>query len=119
MPGGRPMKRAVSLALSICMVSGLFFAVCDQPAMAKKWTVSERIERLSKEIDKGKESGELTTKQIESLNKQMGKVKAKIEKMKASNEGKLSYPDVSKLHKELNGISARIHKQRLDNVYAN
>ena len=88
------------------------------PAEAKKWTVTERIGKLSNEIDEGVKANELTSKQVEGLKKMVATIKEKMEKMKAKNDGKLSIPDTKKLQDEMTDLSVKIHRQRLDNVYS-
>lgn len=88
------------------------------PAFAKKWTVTERVEKLSKEIDEGRKANELTVKQETGLKEMIAGIKAKMEKMKAKNGGKLSVPDTKKLHDDMTDISVKMLKMRLDNVYS-
>lgn len=87
-------------------------------AVAKKWTVTERIQKLSKEIDEGRAANELTSKQVEALKNSIDDIKTKMEKMKEKNGGKISVPDTKKLHDEMTALSVKIYKQRMDNVYA-
>ncbi|MBX3073019.1 hypothetical protein KF707_08090 [Candidatus Obscuribacterales bacterium] len=101
-------------------VAGLLtiFLVCSPLAAdAKKWTVTQRLEKLSKEIDEGRTGNELTTKQVEDLKKEVSDIKDRMEKMKSKNGGKLSIPDTNKVHKELNDLSVKTLRLRLDNVY--
>lgn len=101
-------------------VAGLLtiFLVCSPLAAdAKKWTVTQRLEKLSKEIDEGRTGNELTTKQVEDLKKEVADIKERMEKMKSKNGGKLSIPDTNKVHKELNDLSVKTLRLRLDNVY--
>lgn len=87
------------------------------PCQAKKWTVTERLVKISKEIDEGRGANELTAKQVEDLKKEIEDVKGRMEKMKTKNAGKLSIPDTNKVHKELNELSVKTLRLRLDNVY--
>lgn len=102
-------------ALAMAGILSLFL-VCA-PADAKKWTVTQRLEKISKEIDEGRSANELTTKQVEDLKKDIADVKERMEKMKEKNGGKLSIPDTNKVHKELNELSVRTLRLRLENVY--
>ncbi|HEY9785353.1 MAG TPA: hypothetical protein V6D17_08125 [Candidatus Obscuribacterales bacterium] len=108
-------RKLFSVFLAGSLLAGI--AVSPLPALAKKWTVTERIEKLSKEIDEGRQANELTVAQVESLKKTVASIKDKMEKMKAKNGGKLSVPDTKKLHDEMTGLSVKITKTRLDNVY--
>ncbi len=110
------MKRTLSLtiACSIALVSFLM----PTEVLAKKWTVTQRIEKLSKEIDEGRKANELTTKQVDALKKMVVDITGKMDKMKVKNGGKLSIPDTKKLHDEITDLSVKIYKQRLENVYA-
>ena len=101
----------LSLAVSMAMVS------MPQSAIAKKFTVTERLTRLSKQIAIGDKGNELTASQTASLKKQVIDIKAKIDKLKAKNGGKLGLKDRKKIHKNLNDLSVKILKYRLDNVY--
>lgn len=87
------------------------------PSEAKKWTVTQRLEKISKEIDEGRTGNELTVKQVETLKKEIADIKERMETMKAKNANKLSIPDTNKIHKELNDLSVRTLKLRLENVY--
>lgn len=101
-------------------VAGLLtvFLVCSPLAAdAKKWTVTQRLEKLSKEIDEGRIGNELTVKQVEDLKKEVADIKDRMEKMKSKNGNKLSIPDTNKVHKELNDLSVKTLRLRLDNVY--
>ena len=93
------------------------FVLSPLPSHAKRWTVTERLERLSKAVDKGRTANELTIKQVDSLKGEIKSIKEKAEKMKTKNNGKLSLPDTRKLHKEVNELSVQILRDRLDNVY--
>jgi septal ring factor EnvC (AmiA/AmiB activator) len=87
------------------------------PSEAKKWTVTQRLEKISKEIDEGRVANELTVKQVDSLKNEISDIKNRMETMKTKNANKLSIPDTNKIHKELNDISVRTLKLRLENVY--
>lgn len=87
------------------------------PAEAKKWTVTERLQKLSSEIDEGRRANELTVKQVESLKTSILSLKDKMEKMKSRNGNKLSLPDTKKLHGDMTDLSVKILRMRLENVY--
>ncbi len=106
------MKAATALVVTLSVL-----LACSLPCDAKKWTVTERLVKLSKEIDEGRTGNELTTKQVEDLKKEVQDIKDRMEKMKTKNAGKLSIPDTNKVHKELNDLSVKTLKLRLDNVY--
>jgi len=93
-------------------------ALAPLPSLAKKWTVAERIDKVSKAIDKGRDDNELTTKQLQSLKSEMSDIKSKFEKVKGKNAtGKISLEDRRKLHKDLNELCVKLLRYRLDNVY--
>lgn len=101
----------LSLALST------IFMTMPLSADAKKWTVTERLNKLSQQISRGDKANELTASQVASLNKTVIDIKARIEKMKEKNGGKLGLKDRKKVHKTLNDLSVKVLKYRLDNVY--
>lgn len=103
--------------LVFAAILSLVLALSPLPSFAKKWTVTERLEHLSKDIDEGRAANELTLKQVESLKNDAKDIKETMEKMKAKNGGKLSIPDTNKLHRELTDLSVKTLKTRLDNVY--
>ena len=108
-------KSKTALALAALLTA---YLVCSPlPADAKKWTVTERLVKISKDIDEGRSGNELTTKQVEDLKKEIEDIKERLEKMKTKNGGKLSIPDTNKVHKELNDLSVKTLRLRLDNVY--
>ncbi len=108
----RLVAMAVAGLLLIC-VAGL-----PQAAFAKKWTVTQRIEKLSGEIGEGRKANELTVKQVESLQKDVTGIKEHMEKMKSKNGGVLSVPDTKKLHDDMTDLSVKILRMRLNNVYS-
>lgn len=104
---------------TLCLLAMAFNQVVFMPeALAKKWTVTERIEKLSAEIDTGRKANELTVKQMDTLKDMITSMKARMEKMKEKNGGKLSVPDTKKLHDDMTDISVKMLKMRLDNVYS-
>jgi peptidoglycan hydrolase CwlO-like protein len=105
------------IAASLLVASTLLLAAASPAAEAKKWTVTDRLEKLSAEIDEGKQSVELTDPQIESLKKQVDTIKNNMDKAKTRNNGQISVPDERKLHRQLNDLSVRVMKLRLENVY--
>ncbi len=106
----------VTLMMSAFLFAGAYFT--PQSAEAKKWTVTERIEKLSKEIDEGRSANELTTKQVDALKKSVDSLKSKMEKMKDKNGGKLSVPDTKALHDDMTELSVKIYRDRMNNVYS-
>ena len=101
----------LSLAISMAMFS------LPPEAIAKKLTVTERLTKLSKQIDIGDKANELTASQTATLKKEVIDIKAKIDKLKEKNGGKLGLKDRKKIHKELNDLSVKILRNRLENVY--
>jgi len=97
----------VSLVLAL-LVGGL------NCAEAKKWTITQRQEALSSEINKGQKSGDLTLKEADGLRDEASGISEKIEKMKSNNGGKLSYADENKIEKALNKLSQRIQAKQLE-----
>lgn len=108
--------RKLFLALSsvVLLVAACDLTVQDASAKAKKWTVTQRQEALSKEINAGQKSGDLTAKEADALKEQAAKIEAKIVKMKAKNDGKLSFDNENTLEKDLNKLSMRIQKLKLE-----
>lgn len=99
-------------------VALLVMVASPQSALAKKWTVTQRVEKLSAEIDEGRKANELTVKQVESLKKDIADLKERMDKMKAKNGGVLSVPDTKKLHDDMTDLSVKILRMRLNNVYS-
>ncbi len=110
------MTRKTTLTLAAALAF-LLAASPLLPSEAKKWTVTQRLEKISKEIDEGRAGNELTVKQVESLKKEVADIKDRMEAMKTKNADKLSIPDTNKIHKELNDLSVKTLKLRLENVY--
>jgi hypothetical protein len=104
-------------ALTLAGLLTVFLVCSPLAADAKKWTVTERLVKISKEIDEGRIGNELTVKQVEDLKKEVADIKDRMEKMKTKNGNKLSIPDTNKVHKELNDLSVKTLRLRLDNVY--
>lgn len=109
-------RAMITIAMSALLFAGAYFSPLS--AEAKKWTVTQRVEKLSKEIDEGRSANELTTKQVDSLKKMVDEIKTRMEKMKNKNGGKLSVPDTKSLHDDMTNLSVKIYKQRMDNVYS-
>ncbi|MBX9570006.1 MAG: hypothetical protein K2X77_13995 [Candidatus Obscuribacterales bacterium] len=111
------MKR--KLFTLVCFLTILFmqFVFVGQ-AEAKKWTVTQRVEKLSAEIDEGRKANELTVKQVDQLKGMISSIKEKMAKMKEKNGDKLSVPDTKKLHDDMTEISVKMLRMRLDNVYS-
>ena len=88
------MTRKTTLTLA----AALAFLLATSPLLpseAKKWTVTQRLEKISKEIDEGRAGNELTVKQVESLKKEVADIKDRMEAMKTKNADKLSIPEHS------------------------
>lgn len=111
------MKNTWRMAINLALISTLFLAGSLGPALAKKWTVTDRLEKLSAEVKEGRRAYELTDGQVESLNKEIAGIRSRIEKMKARNAGQLSIPDTRRVHQMLNDVSIKILRLRLENVY--
>jgi len=115
--GGKPMNftkvATLTLSLLIALSGGIFVSALEASAKPKV-TITMRIERLSKKIDKGQKSNELTLKEAEKLRGEIADINAKIEKAKEKNGGKLSYEDETKMEKELNKVSVGITKKSLN-----
>lgn len=105
-----------NLFLSLIFTITLLLTV-SLPASAKKWTVTERLTKLSEQIDRGDKANELTASQVAALKKTVIDIQAKIDAMKEKNGGKLGIKDGKKVHKILNDLSVKVLKFRLDNVY--
>lgn len=112
------MRKTALATAWLAIVLSCSFVICSQPALAKRWTVTQRIEKLSAEIDEGRKANELTTKQVESLKKDIAAIKERIAKMKAKNGDKLSLPDTKKLQDDMTDLSVKIVRTRLNNVYS-
>lgn len=112
------MKKTALVTALLAIVLSCSFVISSQPAFAKRWTVTQRIEKLNSEIDEGRKANELTTKQVETLKKDVADIKERIAKMKAKNGEKLSVPDTKKLHDDMTDLSVKIVRMRLNNVYS-
>ncbi|HMO21096.1 MAG TPA: hypothetical protein PKC98_09025 [Candidatus Melainabacteria bacterium] len=108
-------KRSMNLLMAAAISTTLLSI--PLPALAKKWTVTERLDKLSEQIDKGDKANELTATQVADLKKTVIDIKARIDKMKEKNGGKLGLKDGKKVHKVLNDLSVKVLRFRLDNVY--
>jgi hypothetical protein len=105
-------KNVVSLVLATAfMLNG---AVVPGMAASKKWTVTERQEALSKDIDKAYKANQLTLKERDDLKSTQQKISDRISSMQKKNGGKLSYDDNRKLEKDLNGVSVKLQKRILE-----
>lgn len=111
------MHKSVRFLAIIATVLLATVTFVSEPALAKRWTVTQRVEKLSAEIEEGRKANELTVKQCESLKSSIVSLKEKMEKMKARNGNKLSVPDTKKLHDEMTDLSVKILRMRLENVY--
>ncbi len=107
------MIRRTSLSLTLALLSGATALIHPPAAQAKKWTITQRQDRLKKEIAGGLKSGDLTQKEASSLTDEETNIEAKEVKMKEKNGGKLSVPDQNKLEGMLNKLSLRIQKLKL------
>ncbi|MBX9687183.1 MAG: hypothetical protein K2X27_10805 [Candidatus Obscuribacterales bacterium] len=108
------MKSTLIALIALGLVCGAFANPDAAIAKGKKWTITERQEELSKQVDKGEKSNELTKKEADKLREKLLDVNSRIDKMKLKNGGKLSYKDEGKIEKELNDISIDIQKKELD-----
>ncbi len=103
------------LGLVITASFGAALTVAAPEGQAKpKVTITDRIEILSKKIDKGQKANELTLKEADKLRSNITKINEKIEKAKSKNGGKLSYEDESKIEKDLNKVSVKLTAKELD-----
>lgn len=107
------MRTAVALTAVLAIALGCLFSQ-GSAAKSKTWTVTERLEQLSKDIDKGEKSGELTAKEAKALREDSVDISNRMAKMKVENNGKLSAADNNKLEKMLNKLSLRIQKLELN-----
>jgi hypothetical protein len=96
----------IALAVSCIIVQAL-------PSQARKWTVTQRQNKLEAEINAGQKSGDLTFKQANNFRNDLANVLDREAKMEANNNGRLSDVDQNKIEKELNGISVNIQKKKL------
>ena len=109
------MRNGAVLAAAVML--SMLLALSPLPSFAKKWTVTEHLEHISRDIEEGRKANELTVKQVEGLKQDVVSIQAKMEKMKQKNGGKLSIPDTKKLHQDLTDLSVKTLKTRLNNVY--
>jgi hypothetical protein len=104
----------LGLVLSASIGAAITVSVQRAEAAKPKVTITDRIEILSKKIDKGQKANELTLKEADKLRSDITKINEKIEKAKAKNAGKLSYEDESKIEKDLNKVSIKLTTKELD-----
>ncbi|CAN5416826.1 hypothetical protein BH11CYA1_BH11CYA1_38100 [soil metagenome] len=103
------------LGLVVSASLGAAITVSAPNAEAKpKVTITDRIDILSKKIDKGQKANELTLKEADKLRDDITKINDRIEKAKAKNAGKLSYEDETKIEKDLNKVSVKLTAKELD-----
>jgi hypothetical protein len=102
-----------TFALTLCSVLAITNLLIT-PADAKKWTVTQRQEKLSSEVDAAYKANQLTLQEADGLKQDSMKISQKEEKMKVKNGGKLSYPDENQLEKDLNKLSLKLHKKVLE-----
>jgi hypothetical protein len=105
-------KNVVAFVLATAfMLNG---AVAPGMAASKNWTVTERQEALSKDIDKAYKANQLTLKERDDLKSQHQKISDRMSSMQKKNGGKLSYDDNRKLEKDFNGLSVKLQKKILE-----
>jgi len=103
--------KVCALALSSILAVASLIAI---PAEAKKWTVTQRQQALSAEIDRALRGNQLTLKEADGLKRDIIKITNKEQKMRTKNGGKLSYEDDTELEKELNSVSVKLQKKQLE-----
>ena len=118
------MNSALVKHLGLCLSLAAGFAVVAatpdaQAARAshpvkKKYTITDRIEDLTKKVNDGQKNNELTLKEADDLRGKIEKVSARIDKCKTKNGGQLSYKDLNSLEKDLNKVSVKVHSQQLN-----
>jgi peptidoglycan hydrolase CwlO-like protein len=82
--------------------------------VAKKVTITDRMQDLSGQIDAGQKANELTLDEATDLRKKMDKIKAKVDKCESKNGGTLTYADQNSIEKDLNKVSTKIFSKKLD-----
>lgn len=101
------------VALMLCSVLALA-SLSIGSVEAKKWTVTQRQERLSSEIDSAYRANQLTLKEADKLKGEVLRIAEREQKMKVKNGGKLSYENTNDLEKDLNSLSVKLHKKVLE-----
>lgn len=112
----RTLSKQICLGLALAISFGVAFSSAQLEAVAKKpkVTITDRLEILSKKIDKGQKANELTLKEADKLRTTISDIKEKIQKAKDKNGGKLSYEDENKIEKDLNKVSVKLTAKELD-----
>jgi hypothetical protein len=114
--GAQPKRRitmSAKKAAVTCLLLGIGL-LSFTGVEAKKWTVTQRQQRLSGEINSAFKANQLTLEESESLRRECDKVTEQEQKMKEKNGGKLSYSDDTQLERNLNKISNKLHKKMLE-----
>jgi hypothetical protein len=112
----RTFSKQICLSLALAVSFGAAFSLAQPEAFAKKAkvTITDRMEILSKKIEKGQKANELTLKEADKLRESINDIKERIEKAKDKNGGKLSYEDENKIEKDLNKVSVKLTAKELD-----
>ncbi len=82
-------------------------------ADARKVTITQRQQMLMAKIAHSEKSGDLTKDEAVSLRNEEAKIVERETEMKNKNGGKLSYADMNSLEKDLNKLSAKLQKKEL------
>ncbi|HEY9715221.1 MAG TPA: hypothetical protein V6C72_17250, partial [Chroococcales cyanobacterium] len=98
-------QRLGSIAISTTLLAG---ALAGAAVAKRAYTITERQEKLQREITKDERSKELTKKEADGLRQDLQDITNRIAKMKEKNGGKLSYKDEGKIEKSLNGVSLKL-----------
>jgi hypothetical protein len=109
-------EKVMNIKVCALALSSILAVAClaTAPAEAKKWTVTQRQQALSMEIDKAFRTNQLTLKEADGLKREVIKITNREQKMRSKNGGKLSYEDDNQLEKDLNDVSVKLHKKQLE-----
>ena len=114
------MKRTISLALAVALLSGVTLIVGADSAEAKPWKkrVNHRQHHQQKRLAQGMKDGSLTKKEYCGLQKQQAKLNRMETKMRLSDGG-LSKKEAARLEKSQDRLSKNIYKQKHDDQNRN
>lgn len=107
------MRQTIRYMLVLSVIALVLPAITITPAEARKFTITQREERLAHAIDRAERTGELTLKEANSLRRQQDSILRLESRMKAENGGRLSYANIRTLEGKLNKVSNKLHAKQL------
>ena len=107
------MRQTMRYVISLSAILLLVQAISIAPSQARKYTITQRQVKLSRKIDAGLRSNQLTLNEANDLRKELDGFLNKESAMKADNGGRLTYINLKTLEGKLNKLSDRLQKKEL------